>query len=566
MESSGAESDSTTFNHNLRSSVRSILSADLTTPPTYQGDAEVQNRTWHRSSNYWVPRAVTLCRQVWPAAKHDTISVAFLAEGTHNKVFSITLQNHKSQWRRFVLRIPKREDTLPGVAGIMSYLWTTTSLRIPKIITWDPTRHNPLEHAFIILSRLPGQPLDKILPVLEHGHKIKLAQELARLYHQIEANTNNVAGSIRSHERVELPEYTLSTGTFVQPFGTEYHTIPGNPMDWGNADSRMLPLERLRRDLPGLSTNGIMLAIYRRRIYEAKNKRTPLDHLLEYYEPCQNMIQDMIDIGLFKLENNVISLHHPDLMPRNIMVDFTPDIVITGVLDWDEALFTPRFAGRVLPRWLWRKLNSEEDEEEPLDTVENEPDSSENAEVKRAFERAVGGEWLSEATDKHFPFARKLLRFGHRDNPEDYDKIWMWERRWNALLDKPTSSQASLPSGENLDCVSSIDSGSSGEDPDSVSSLSSDSRGESLDSSSSSDSDSSGEDPGSSSSSDSDSGDEAPSGDETSLPNKAPQFSECCEPRCKQAMLPLLLVSAAFITIVLARRPQLLGRFGLGQG
>jgi hypothetical protein len=366
----------------------------------------VDNEVWYGPAEKWIPKAMALCRHIWPSAQQDTLSVAFLDSGSFNKVFSISFVDCSGQKLDYVLRLPELEDKLPGVAAILEYLEATTDLKVPRVITWDATRDNLLGYGCIILSRLPGKPLDRILPTLAQDQKIKLARELAHLYLEIEANTSAIAGRIRTHKGAAQPGDDLAAHVFVQAFGRDFHPMANNPVKRNNADNGLLSLERLHRDPPGLSTNKVMLAIYRRRMYEVENEERPSEYLLKLFEPCQDMIQDMVDIELFEPENNVISLFHSDLMPRNIMVDFTPDIVVvTGVLDCDDAMFAPRIAGRVLPRWLWRALGEDEEEEEPLDVAANEPDSPDNTEIKQAFEDAVGVQWLSEAASEHFPFA-----------------------------------------------------------------------------------------------------------------------------------------------------------------
>ncbi|KAL2051408.1 hypothetical protein ABVK25_008275 [Lepraria finkii] len=74
---------------------------------------------------------------------------------------------------------------------------------------------------------------------------------------------------------------------------------------------------------------------------------------------------------------------HLDLnaAPRNVMVNIQADgpAAITGILDWDSAVFGPKFVGCAPPIWLWA-WNREgiEDEREADDT----PPTLEQQELK----------------------------------------------------------------------------------------------------------------------------------------------------------------------------------------
>lgn len=60
------------------------------------------------------------------------------------------------------------------------------------------------------------------------------------------------------------------------------------------------------------------------------------------------------------------TLTHMDIVPRNILVDPAvpnPGNMITGILDWADALFAPIFMPWRPPLWLWAwEDNKEEDE------------------------------------------------------------------------------------------------------------------------------------------------------------------------------------------------------------
>ncbi|KAK9779347.1 putative Aminoglycoside phosphotransferase domain-containing protein [Seiridium cardinale] len=110
------------------------------------------------------------------------------------------------------------------------------------------------------------------------------------------------------------------------------------------------------------------------------------------------------------------------------MVDFSSTPVITGILDWHGPIFAPDFMAATAPRWLWRTQEEDEtpaeqtNEEnsdlyepkfdknlEPIDVIDIEPDSPEDAEIKEAFDNIMGEEWKRQAYSLDYIFARRIL-------------------------------------------------------------------------------------------------------------------------------------------------------------
>ncbi|KAI0152507.1 hypothetical protein F4776DRAFT_602087 [Hypoxylon sp. NC0597] len=409
-------------------------------------------------SDRWLSKATQLCEYLWPSAQHGVHSVQYLSRGSFNAAFSFSMTKTDGQSAEYVLRIPlitRGYSDVVHTAAILEYLAKYTDLKVPEVITWDATENNPLENSYIIMSRVPGKCLQDVWDDLTHHQKLRLAKELAHLYLQIESITHPIAGHMNVHKKNFHPGDEVSNHLFVQPFGTEVLELPENPINWCNSGNGLLPLERLQHDPPGLSTDDIMLAIFKRRIYQAENREAPFSSLYEIFDPCLDIVEQMADMELFEPPNDIICLHHSDLFPRNIMVDFSPDITITGIIDWDDAVFVPRFAGRISPRWLWVPWDEGESDssdlrEDPLDPKMNEPDSPENAEIKKVFEDAMGENWVSEANDRRYDYARELLQFStlifHRE--EDIKKIHATIEEWKSLFAQDSDDSTNSESGQ----------------------------------------------------------------------------------------------------------------------
>ena len=114
----------------------------------------------------------------------------------------------------------------------------------------------------------------------------------------------------------------------------------------------------------------------------------------------------MHEAGIFEDMPNCIC--HLDLMPRNIMVE-TPNATsanISGILDWDSAVFAPFFVSCNPPSWIWDW--AEEEDEDPAKANET-PETPEMQELKQVFEDAVGSKFLTCSYNPEYQLARRLF-------------------------------------------------------------------------------------------------------------------------------------------------------------
>jgi len=131
---------------------------------------------------------------------------------------------------------------------------------------------------------------------------------------------------------------------------------------------------------------------------------------MNHYDRLVNMAAQMDELDL--LGDNINYLCHLDLnnAPRNILAEVHSEksLKITGILDWDGAIFAPRFVGCVPPMWLWAwSFEGQEDESEANQT----PAGTEQQELKNIFEDAVGPDFLEFAYRREYRLARKLFLF-----------------------------------------------------------------------------------------------------------------------------------------------------------
>jgi hypothetical protein len=83
-------------------------------------------------------------------------------------------------------------------------------------------------------------------------------------------------------------------------------------------------------------------------------------------------------------------------------------VCLTGILDWDSALFAPKFMSTRAPFFLW--TDEGVDELEEGDALLESSDA-EVRDYKRVFETVVGEKFCEAAYRPEYIFARRLWRF-----------------------------------------------------------------------------------------------------------------------------------------------------------
>ncbi|KAI1181370.1 hypothetical protein F5B17DRAFT_453148 [Nemania serpens] len=145
------------------------------------------------------------------------------------------------------------------------------------------------------------------------------------------------------------------------------------------------------------------------------------------------MASELDEDGWFA--NDHYSLAHLDLHPRNILVNPTSDTeipIISGVMDWDNAILAPMFMSCQPPLWLWGWKHDEDEDER---TANDEPPTVESRELKRLFENAAGPEYLRLAYKPAFRLARQLFSFalnGVRSN-EQFKEADTMLQEWEVI-------------------------------------------------------------------------------------------------------------------------------------
>ncbi|KAI1244063.1 hypothetical protein MGN70_013931 [Eutypa lata] len=412
------------------------------------------------------PKIQALCKTIWPTAHHDQTQLSFLAEGSYNKIVSVSLNTNEVH-REYVIRIPCNESTILSSVAILRHLRQETKLKVPGVISYDNTRNNPLEYGYIVLEKVPGVPLEQCLDDLTQHQRLTLAREIGELYVQLRSIKYPAAGFLKvpleeTESFVDHPESCL----IVEPYGASTDRFPWE-INCEDASNEFIALDRLKKDPQDLPCDEMMLLPFRRRLYHFSHGPHPSTRRLEDLQFLLEMIQDMVKRGHFtNSQSSGFCLWHQDLWPRNIMVNLDASPMISGVLDWDDPVFAPAFIAATPPWWLWQNEEEEESvdsdvpifedsEMEPIAREALEADTPENSEVKRAFEDVVGQQWVHQAYQPEFAYARRALALARLSLWSDthvlafFEMKDMWLKHVQESMTGPIDTELDVKGGDN---------------------------------------------------------------------------------------------------------------------
>lgn len=268
---------------------------------------------------------------------------------------------------QFILRIPRFEDARPDrEVAAMNLVQKRTNIPIAKIMAKDFSCNNALGKPYMIQRRIPGKDLQMTWTDLTHGQRCTVAREYAKTLLILQSLTNATAGlidtdikALNGHRYTVISPYELKNGQGL--------------VEEPNAD-------QVYRDQDTSTLDFFIHQMNRWRAVDLKKSGGDMDsYNVALWDSLMDAARDMGQFGLFK--EDTTSLCHLDLQPRNIMAEIQKDqsLSITGYLDWDSAVFAPKFVSCAPPRWLWADEGGEydEDDERGANDVPSTPEKQE---------------------------------------------------------------------------------------------------------------------------------------------------------------------------------------------
>ena len=379
----------------------------------------------NRMTGFLLPKRTRSARTFVPP---KDFLIERLRGGGYNRVIGITIKHTTDEEpTTLILRVPRFDDArLDREVATLRFVRQHTTIPVPEVKHVDFTSDNPLKQSYVIHSRISGFDLQsRNNPTcylnLSQEQKCTFAKDFASILLQLYDITHPFPGHIEcSADNNNHQNFTVRHFDLITSFGHEaeldlnaklpFFQVRPFVKDWEPSESG--PLEQ--------TTYYFMIAQFGR--WKALELRCDPASIRwsKRYDRLVTMADQMDDLGF--LGNDMNCLCHLDLLgaPRNIMANINSDdsLSITGILDWDSAVFAPRFVGCAPPMWLWAWDDEEEDETHANDT----PSTPEDQEIKRIFEETVGDDFQFYAYKPEYRLARKLFHFaqsGIRSSTED---------------------------------------------------------------------------------------------------------------------------------------------------
>lgn len=332
-----------------------------------------------------------------------------LPGGDYNRITGIELPSSYSvDYHRLILRVPREERARPDrEVALLSYVRNKTSIPVAQIAAKDFSRDNPLEKPYVLQHRIPGSELSLVWDHLSHRQRLVVARKLGGVIRELLSVESRVAGILEARDDNTA---TVEPPTIV-PFELREQDGYGELLETEYSVGN----EALQ---PTYTTLDLFKSLFTRwRQWAAANQHDQNDSEVELWDGMLKAVCEMDALQLFRSDPSCLC--HIDLHPRNIMVEIQPDdcIEVTGILDWDETVFAPKFVNCEPPGWLWGYTIDDYVDEDGLlpwpyevEGANDVPTTLEQQELKRIFEESAGSEYSSLAYNEHSRLSRGLFR------------------------------------------------------------------------------------------------------------------------------------------------------------
>ncbi|KAF3001268.1 hypothetical protein E8E13_003877 [Curvularia kusanoi] len=309
---------------------------------------------------------------------HDVIGF----KNPHQEAFIKDTNSPVIEQGDYVLRISRpylddTEEDMQNDISILLGLAGKIGVTIPRVVTYDTGKKNPLDAAYTVETRIPGRSLRQSIDDGINGTQcIDLVKQVTSLVDKLAAVTAPYAA------RIVSPSNATANMT-LYPSG-----IPIKMLDFP-FDTQDL------EDLHPRSPLIFMLTLLDLWTTWEKTQH-PLEDNSATWAKIKGILYALMCLDLL---GTTFHLVHGDLAARNILVKVADcnRAHITGVVDWDFACFAPAFCAFQAPLEMW-----EGDEERAVKTCKER--------IVEAFKETASKEYVRYAFSKQAKVARKIWR------------------------------------------------------------------------------------------------------------------------------------------------------------
>jgi aminoglycoside phosphotransferase (APT) family kinase protein len=361
-----------------------------------------------------------LCKNLWPFSSNGGTIIEHLYGGSYNRIVAITIDNISSHSTvtkipaSFILRIPRNDTSgLAQQITFLRYLKSHSSLPIPDVVAFDLTSDNSIGKPFMLQHRIAGVNLHEVIECLSHQQLCALSACIARLIKDIQTIMAPIPRVISS--------------------GLEHSDPSDEPEVYHfNIDADDDTFNWKRNELRHQTALEMFQLLFQRR-EDAIAKSDPFDIVESWiWESLKKAGRQMDKLGCFG--PNEVILCHLDLEPRNIMVKLDGDqsLTVSGILDWDDAVFGPKALSCCPPVWLWAATETYNQDGRDADVS---PGDANLREYKCIFEDVVGNDFISLSYPQQYRLVRQLFCLSTTGicTNECFNELELFLEEWKSL-------------------------------------------------------------------------------------------------------------------------------------
>jgi len=266
--------------------------------------------------------------------KDDDIKIEFLAQGAFNKVYKIHDTSKGSQYiMRVSLPLDPHHKTSSEVTT-MQYIKETTNLPVPTVIAYDASPDNIIGFEWILMSLMPGMPLNTRWVQLSLTEKRAILTQIATYsaemfekcrFKSIGSLQRDASGAFETSRMSDMliwwykrvHDNSVSKGPFT------------TAQEWMKSTIQLVYNENHR--LHDLAQDDDDREVW---YFTRDNARRLIDALPELFDdPSVAPVKD-------DAATETTVLIHNDLNPGNILIN-PETLEITGIIDWENMSAVP---------------------------------------------------------------------------------------------------------------------------------------------------------------------------------------------------------------------------------
>jgi aminoglycoside phosphotransferase (APT) family kinase protein len=355
-------------------------------------------------------KALQIFYNLFPCHSNSVVKVERLIGGSFNRVISITVTRRISkakqnpwlppilkqacgireakvqqQTDKYVLRIPRqRNEKMASQIATLAYAYRNLPWPVPHNLIHDLGENNALGQAYMLQSRLPGESLVDLWPKLNLEQKKSATRQITQIVLDLHKLTSRSPGTISSANSA----YDLGAAPKLDSLPLGHHSKETTPAPRQTTILKWI-LDRCNQ-------------------WKSAEDRHEAYCTYGAWDSLANMAKKLHKSGLLP-DQDAFHLCHQDLQLRNVMavVEGNETVNISGVLDWDSAIFAPKFVSLRAPFFLWTPYDADEEDESLAPMI---PEDPEHKVLKKLYESLVDPAVLRIAYAPEYILARQMFQ------------------------------------------------------------------------------------------------------------------------------------------------------------